>query len=155
MLDIKTIGAELATQDNRSTQYPLFVVQVDEKQYVNYLDSWEHKERVNLDAVDFDEFYKDLCSSCRQLFDNDDELQDDCNTCASDSFWYYNIAGAFDLQAGVFLTAKACDEHIASNHYHYNKPRSYGISAWRNYEMQAVMQHLIKAAGKEVPSHYA
>lgn len=60
----------------------------------------------------------------------------------------------FDLTAGVFFTVEACREHIAMNSYHYDNPRPFCISAWRNPDMQAVMRQIINTATDEVPSHY-
>jgi hypothetical protein len=64
--------------------------------------------------------------------------------------WEYN------LMAGVFFTARACEAHIRQNAHHYSKyARSYGICARRNQEMQTVMCHLIETAGEEIPSQYS
>ena len=63
---------------------------------------------------------------------------DDCH----EYFSFYSTIDVFNLRAGVFFTEKACQEHIDQNDYHYNKPRVFAVSAWRNYEMQEVMQHI-------------
>ena len=130
------ISQEMNTQNNRSTAHPLFVIQVDKKQYgaEGWCDEAERKE-------DYD--HEDFCESCAQLAeDNDEALPDYCENCAPEMFVWYKWEKAFDLQAGVFFTAKACDEHIRCNDYHYSNPRSYAISAWRNYEMQDTMKFL-------------
>lgn len=160
---VKATAAEMLTQSNRSTQYPLFVVQVDEKRYVNYLDDWEHKERSNYDGVDMADYRKTLCARCRNRYDEKGEVPEKClseningaSECDDEAYFYYNIVDAFDLMAGAFFTAKACDDHIKENHYHYNNGRSYGVGAWRNPEMQAVMRTIIKVDGAEVPNYYA
>lgn len=50
----------------------------------------------------------------------------------------------------TFLTAKACQEHIDANHYHYNEPRVYLNSAWRNPEMELVSTFLCGLVGKKM-----
>lgn len=160
---VKATATEMVAQDNRGTQYPLFVVQVDKKAYVNYRDDWEHKERSNYDGVDMDDYRKLLCARCRNHYDEKGDVPETCLgekldgalECDDEAYWYYNIVDDFDLMAGVFFTAKACDEHIKENHYHYSNPRSYGVGAWRNPEMQAVMRTIIKVDGAEVPNYYA
>lgn len=143
---LKQLALEMESQDNRATQYPLFVIMVDKKVYGSYewCDEAERKEESD----------GELCSSCEKLADEGEELPEYCNNCDSDCFVWFKWEQDFDLEAGVFLTAKACDEHIRLNHYHYTNPRSYGISAWRNYEMQDIMKLIFDMIGLDTPSHY-
>jgi hypothetical protein len=147
---LKDIGIEMAQQDNRATQYPLFVVMEDVHRYVDYHDDWDRKERIDPDYLKENV----MCNRCLNLLNNTGEVPDDCDDCSDEAFAYYKLEEEVNVNAGVFFTAKACDLHIKDNHYHYNNARSYGISAWRNPEMQAVMQSLIKGARQKVPSHY-
>jgi len=48
----------------------------------------------------------------------------------------------------TFFTAKACQEHIDKNHYHYTKPDVYLNHAWRNPEMELVSEFLCNLIGK-------
>ena len=41
-----------------------------------------------------------------------------------------------------FLSKKQCQEHIAKNHYHYNKPHTYAMTAWRSPQVEKLMQIL-------------
>lgn len=136
----------LATQDNRSTQYPLFVIQVQEKVYGD--SSWCTEKERNGDNDG------ELCEACTQLDEDGEELPDDCQKCDRDCFNWFNWKDDYDLNAGVFLTAEACERHIKMNHYHYCEPKSFGISAWRNPEMQDLIKILFTIMGKEIPSHY-
>ena len=47
-------------------------------------------------------------------------------------------------QTGAFLTKRAAQEHIKLNHYHYNKPHTYAMTAWRNYEFEQLIKILKK-----------
>tara|TARA_R110002012_G_C11639193_1_gene610476 strand:+ start:1925 stop:2413 length:489 start_codon:yes stop_codon:yes gene_type:complete len=49
-----------------------------------------------------------------------------------------------------FFTAKACQEHIDANDYHYNKPVNYLNSGWRNPEMELVQEFLCGLVGKKM-----
>ncbi len=36
----------------------------------------------------------------------------------------------------MFLTKRECEEHIKNNHYHYNEPHSYAMTAWRSPQVE-------------------
>ncbi len=109
-MTIQEIGKEMAEQNNRATQYPLFVVQSQEKVYGDY--SWcDEVERRDEYDVEL------LCRECKKLYDDSLDLPDHCDFCKSDCFVWFNWEDKFDLNAGVFFTAKACDQHIKLNHY--------------------------------------
>lgn len=129
---LQEIANEICTQNNRATSNVLFMVQTDAKRYVSCDWDWEYMER----REDYDRI--DLCDTCKKLYDENEELPEECNDCNTNCFVYYNIEQKLSDKAGIFLTSKACDEHIKLNHYHYWNPISYGISAWRNPEMQLV-----------------
>jgi len=135
MPTLQETGKEMITQDNRATSRPLFVVQVDVKRYTEEQDA-EFKER----KEEPDEL--NLCEACLVLHGEEKELPEDCEDCHWNAFHHFNIEKEFDLRAGVFFTAAACDAHIAANSYHYSNPRSFAISVWRNPEMEAVMDYL-------------
>lgn len=61
----------------------------------------------------------------------------------------------FNLQAGVFLTAAACDNHINAKRHRYSTlgTRSYGISAYHSQEMANVLEWLSKlGTGTDEPA---
>lgn len=41
-----------------------------------------------------------------------------------------------------FLTKKECEEHIKANYYHYNKPYSYCMTAWRSPQVEKLYKIL-------------
>lgn len=123
---VQATGKRMATQDNRSTQYVLFVIRNRVKRYVP-------DENFNFrgEGENYHDGY-------------DDELGAP-----------YNYVMEFDLTPGVFFTEQAALQHLAENAHHYSKPEVYGVGAWRNPEMQAVMRQIIKAGDQDVPSWYA
>lgn len=144
---LSEIGKKMISQNNRMTQYPLFVVQEKYEFFVGSDGNWDGYHRKG------DHDSELFCDSCKKIRDDGGEVPDNCNGCESECFWHYEEIDLFRLEAGVFFTAEACEEHIRLNNYHYNQPRSYAISAWRNEEMQSVMQYLCTLAG-DIPSHY-
>ncbi len=104
-----------------------------------------------------------FASSVKNLFENavdywGDELPHDWNELEEDEKldWLkdngvqeYEFNYEFKEQ-NCFFTSKACDEHIAKNHYHYKEPCSYGNTFWRNPEMQLIANFLVELAKKEI-----
>lgn len=146
---IQDMGRVMASQDNRATQYPLYAVMEDRRNFVEPGQDYDERER----KEDTNEW--DLCKSCSALFEDDKELPADCSDCDPDAFDHWKLEDHLAIEmAGVFFTEMGCQTHIDTNKHHYNNPRVYGIGAWRNYEMQAVMRQVIRAGEVEVPSHY-
>jgi hypothetical protein len=146
-------GKELAKQDNLGTAWPIWVVMEREKVYVNYMDSWDEKER-----ADPDNFNEDLlCADCRKAME-ENELPEKCDLdlCEDETFNYFNWEDKPSFWKGpaMFLTQKSCQEHIDSCSYDYTNPRPYAYSAYNNYELQPIIQALILMAGEEVPSNH-
>lgn len=134
---VEEIGKEMAKQKNFGTQYPLFALQEKVKRWVR--DEYEDHDGAELEQA------------CEEHEETGD-IVEDCEEC---SWNYFVWETQYNLNPGIFLTEEAGLQHIKDNHYHYNEPSLYVVSAWRNYEMQLVMQHLIEQGGKKVPSHYA
>jgi hypothetical protein len=42
----------------------------------------------------------------------------------------------------MFLTLRECKEHIEKNHYHYVKPHSYAMTAWRSPQVERLYKIL-------------
>lgn len=53
--------------------------------------------------------------------------------------------------SNVFLTKRAAQEHIKRNHYHYDAPRTYAMTAWRNPEFEHLMRILQTMNIDEIP----
>jgi hypothetical protein len=145
---LQALVYKMTTQSNRATQYPLFVVMEDYEQLVP--DGFGKEVRREGDCLDSSY----LCEKCKELYDNGDDLPEQCGDCDSEAFMTIDIQERPNLNPGVFFTSDACDEHIKNNNYHYTYPRSYGIGNWRNEEMVEVMQLLFKLTGNPIPSCY-
>lgn len=154
----------MRTQDNRGTQFPLFIIQ-EQKEVMTangrgdrtiYFNS---EDQVSITADQYEEL-----EEARDSDKTDEEVAELLEDVGMDSLGEFeaddwerleiNDEYVFADQAGFFFTEKACHDHIESNHYHYTKPRSYVISAWRNPEMVATMQMILKLTGDDIPNHY-
>ena len=136
---LKELGKKMNAQDNRATQFPMFVVKQKVKQYLNedYCSECERREEYN----------GSLCDKCQKLVDNDEELPERCDDCPSDVFDWFEWKDKIVEDCGAFFTAEEAQEHINMNSYHYTEPFVYGIPSWRNYEMQKVLNILSKLGG--------
>ena len=157
----------MRTQSNRSTQYPLFIIQEEqevvkaegcggERKYwsndgerqmtvaqYNALEELQDRDKEDELEEDAVALMEELC-----IDDAHDIDLSDYRSIEYDDEWVYRD------DAGVFFTEHAADLHIIQNAHHYNKPRTYVISAWRNYEVQETMQMILKLTGDDIPSCY-
>ncbi|MGL4335850.1 MAG: hypothetical protein ACRCST_03075 [Turicibacter sp.] len=62
---------------------------------------------------------------------------------------YYRDEEVISQETGCFLTKEACKRHIELNHYHYNKPHTYAMTAWRNPEFEKLLNIINKLEFKE------
>lgn len=135
---MQEIKNELLTQDNRWTSWPIYIVVEDKKIYGVDSGGSDGRER----KEDYDD---PLCESCEALAEgNGPDYPDECEDCPSDAFVYYRIEHDVpNLYGAFFLTAKACEEHLAANRHHYNSTaHSYAISACHNDELQKIIGHI-------------
>ncbi len=143
---LKNTSEQMRKQNNRGTQYPLFVIQ--DKIKVYGASDWKDEMERNSDSDQH-------CEDCSKIAEEKGELPDTCeeDDCGDDCFNHYSWEWQFDLRAGVFFTEEACNNHIKQNDYHYHKDvRSYVAGAWRNEEMVAVMQSVLKLTADDKKS---
>jgi len=152
MPSITEIAAAMLEQDNRGTQYPLFVVRHTTKVFVEGAD-YDGEQRKDGDLLDI----TTLCTSCLALREEGEVLPDECGECHIEAYDYYKNKAVIDTRAGYFFTEQACEQHILQNNYHYEKDaHSYVVSAWRNPELVAVMQNILTqhTPYKDLPNYY-
>lgn len=149
------LATEMTTQDMRITKMPhMFQIQTREKD-IDWGMNGDYK--IYLDD-DFDEFEAN----------NEEDLMEIVKLhCASDDIDIPEFEMEYEIEEWIqdkgykecsyswryvyqntFFTAKACQEHIKLNHYHYNDPKDYLNCAWRNPEMELVSEFLCNLVGK-------
>lgn len=147
---LQSLANELSTQDNRATQDVGFMVYHKVRERVHQ--DCDRDERERKDYY----FEWDLCDKCSELYDNDDDLPEDCKDCCGGAFDHYKLEWKLDDRAWVFLTAKACDKHIEENYYHYWEwAKSYWIHFRRNYEMVDLIWCIFDITKVKKPDHYS
>lgn len=140
---LKTTGLELSTQDNRHTHIPIFRIYENIK--VEKRDGCgDHLERLDYEGAE--EHYCVHCTNLIEKADGDIDAanlpvigEDGCGcNYLDDAHWTYDVKllpaeGGYDGVA--FLTEKAAQDYLESNHYHFNKGVVYAESAFRNHEL--------------------
>lgn len=59
-----------------------------------------------------------------------------------DDIYYVTEEDHISQFSGAFLTKRACKQHIETNKYHYDQPRTYANTAYRNYELERLLKIL-------------
>lgn len=137
--EIKQIKNEILTQNKRSTSYVIFIIVEDKKIYGVESDWQDGRER----KQNYDD---PLCETCEAMAEgNGPDYPDECDECPDEAFINYRIEKDVpNLYAGFFFTAKAAEEHLQSNRHHYDSTaKTYGISAYHNYELKNVLKYLV------------
>jgi len=144
------LGKEMNACNNRGTQFPMFEIRQKVKRWVEVGEDWDERERVE-DAQPYC-----LCPKCRELYDNDEDLPDDCDDCDEEAYNHYKLEDEIVDRCGMFFTDKQAQEHIDLNDYHYNQPFTYATGSWRNYDLQKVLEILSKLGSEDDKplSHY-
>lgn len=144
-------GKELASQDNLHTNWPVWYV-TEIKKVQRPDGEGEFRERIDVDAIDD----KDLCDDCRNLWENEGDIPNECDSyaCRDTMYWFDKEREFASYGSEFFLTQKACQEYIDANAYHFSNPKPYAGSAHRNHEIQPIIQALILMAGEEVSTNH-
>ena len=161
------LATEMTTQDMRGTRMPhMFQIRDWKKVYdaelngdtVFWLDRRDSIEIETVedlidylknDDIEFDEDeIKEMWSDWKDMLFNDD-LKDWLEEKQIDLEEYsYSLEPVY---TNCFLTAKAAQAHLESNHYHYHKDADVYLNhAWRNPEADLVSTFLCSLVGKEM-----
>lgn len=101
----------------------------DLEYFKNYLLEGEHVTEKDLEDIDEDNLFD---------FIKEHDLEE--------YFGESYITKNYELveNTGAFLTKRAAKKHIELNSYHYNKPRTYAMTAWRNEEFGKLIKIIEK-----------
>jgi hypothetical protein len=138
------LANEMTTQDPRCTRGPhLFQIRTIEK-CAAYEGQGEtiwidpDGEGGAVDPVEFTNDHKEILEGVELVefeeLDLDEQMEElGCYTVQETTLEKFQ---------NCFFTAKACQDHIDRNHYHYNEPIVYLNHGWRNPEMELVQEFL-------------
>lgn len=140
------LSKELNTQDNRSTALPYyFAIQTNEEIAVPencgekawHYDGSKINTQEEIDQAIFDYYDPQYTMDQVKQMDENDKL-DMLREHGWAEVWF---SFKHEYQ-NAFFTAKACKEHIRLNHYHYREPVDYLHHAFRNYELETVLNFI-------------
>ena len=118
----------------------------DEEEMRTYISEHLYENEDNL-PEDEDEAEREAKALVAEMDSYD--LEDYLENVHSDNWRKVNVITEYRYQ-NTFFTAKACEEHIKSNSYHYKDPVSYLKHAWRNPEMELVSKFLCELSGGKI-----
>ena len=153
------LATEMTTQDMRGTRMPHMFQIRDYKQVVDWgLNGDTHvwvgdygenietlddlKEYLENNEIEIPENIQDIWDD---HWDRDDFIEDKCPDLKPCS---YSMEPVY---TNCFLTAKAAEEHLRQNYYHYHKNADVYLNhAWRNPEAELVSSFLCGLVEKEI-----
>lgn len=157
---LKELKHELNTQDNRITANPRFYQIQSEKFVGNVYKEGEYFEVLHDgESIGIFEYSRDgveeLKQHLREYYDEDEEKLKEIEEIET-----YNldnselnlecIVGDYEhVYVNAFLTEKACKRHIEGNKHHYRNPVDYLQFAFRNPELERVLDILSKIEVEE------
>lgn len=147
---LKNIMHEIETQDNRSTRLPiLYVIKETIREYGIEEDyrtdgfEWEKDgESYTWDEIE-DEINKE--QQYNFMFDISSIDEDNVKEYGFEKVFYRNVERYSD---NFFFTEKAAKEHIRINGHNLTKPQDYVIHAFRNDEIESVIEAIKEIVNK-------
>ena len=137
---IAEIASRLATQDNRCTDCPIFIVQEKRRTY-GFDPQWsDDSEIVWQDSEnDYEEAGPEEHARLEALYDEGEDIPGKWVRTAYQDTWEYVTA---------CFTETGCAEYIRRNkHNHRGELRIYAAGSWRNDEWRAVRDLLLAIGG--------
>lgn len=139
----------MMTQDNRITENPLYCVyqkkEVPKPEGCGDETAWFSSDAQHtLYEDDIDEFIE------RYIYEHPED-KDLSREDILEKDGYRKVEFSIEdvpVEGQVYLTEAVAQEHIRCNGYHYTKPFVYVVSAWRNPELQQLMQIVLSLAGE-------
>lgn len=150
---LKNLQNELLTQSNDGTADPLFWGVIEEHTHIvpdGYGDSYKifgASEGENFSLEEFVDYVSNIINTDYEGEELEKEWENIDKTYPYEvvDFFNDNLEGDAELleiatydelshTANCFITKKACQEYINKYGYNHNKPRTWAMCAYRNYE---------------------
>jgi hypothetical protein len=164
---LKELAIEIKTQNTHGTAKPvIYRIMEDIRTYGIDLDYADNVALVIGD--DFDCFTEDQLEAAKEFYinhwvdGNDINKLEELNnaSCLEDLAEVIEKDGKTDCEFigykdevefhNSFITKKACEIHIAQNYYHYTNPKVYTSHAFRNPELERLLEIVEKFANIEI-----
>ena len=156
---LKELQHELNTQVNDGNADPVFwgVMETREELVpegcgefyrISFDDGWwsleEAVERINDDIESYDQEAQDKWKEVDK-----DDIFDICEFIRNDLKWdnVYDVVETRDFhrlseETGAFLTKRACADYIKKYAYNHDRPQTYAMTAYRNFELGKLLKIL-------------
>lgn len=152
---LKELQRKLKTQETDCQAAPRFFGVMETKRIYGFSD--DYSDGTHIFDYDIDEFcYEDdeLDDALEFLTENEYFNEDDISHVTdlydlkeileelgrTVEIHGYKELDILSEETGCFLTKEACEKHIELNHYHYDNPRTYAMTAWRNTEFERLIK---------------
>lgn len=129
--------------DGTEVVYDSETLAEDLKELYEYLEEYEEdldieycEEHITINAEESECFHniEDLVDYMREELNYDDGL------------YLVNYREEYVIVPDtMFLTKRECEEHIRKNHYHYNEPHSYAMTAWRSPQVEKLFDLIMNS----------
>ena len=116
--------------------------------YIRFDDgAWTLEEAVEQVNENIIEYSKDIISEWKDV---DKTSAEDVYEFMTERLEWDNVYGVVYVEkvkrlsrnTGAFLTKKACKNYIEKYAYNHNEPHTYGMTAYRNFELQKLLNIL-------------
>lgn len=174
---IRELCGEIADQDNRATQYPIYQVLKLETQLANADDRDSYEVRVDeewiigkvweIDWIDYfwEDYVKEFLVEEEELFgeleDDDDikallterelDIEDYIQNMNNNLFKQYVKPVRIPHHDNFFLTQNQAEKFRRENAHNMEDPIIYVVSAYRNEQIKLIVQHLFEQSWVELP----
>jgi hypothetical protein len=152
--EMRRIGQELLTQDNRITSHPVVEVRDRHRIYDVDVDVADGSILLDEDNRECDDQLDQIWCECEErLEDDEDGLK---GLAAAKALGELppgvRRVGYRDVweTVQVFFTVKAAEEYIVNFRHNLEKPHTYISSGWRNQEWQLIREYLMRLCSEGV-----
>lgn len=156
---LKDLQHELLTQENDGNADPVFWGVMEKKEVsvpdgcgdcskIVYDDgAWDLKEAVEEVNGCISEYSQDV----QEAWGNVDKSDiSDIYYFMTETLKWNNVTGLFDFKeidelcrfTGAFITKRACKEYVEKYSYNHSQPRTYAMTAYRNFELERLLNIL-------------
>lgn len=139
-LAVAKIGELIATQDNRATDQPIFVVEKSVMVITDPDYGYNEEKWINTESGHYEEASE---TKARRLNAIDDNYRD------TGDWKKFYLKETWEFVTACF-TEQGCKDYLKANGHNLGKTRVYAYGSYRNEEYQTVRNHLVGLASAEI-----
>jgi hypothetical protein len=154
---LKDLSHELKTQTNDGNAQPVYWG-IMESQFRATPDDWGSETRINIEGEEYtleqavDHITGSIETGLESEAWKDVDKEDSYEVVRFAEEWFGWHCGTYDVieeevltrDTGAFLTKRAAKEYVERFGYNHKKPRTYALTAYRNFELEHLLNILKK-----------